>query len=130
MMTQYKQLWQKIKTLNPTILLIAVSILPIPLYFSFLDKTNLAINQAVRKIFTSKPNHIYIPLSSAFLSTPTPSNPEHFIKYHLYDYKLIHLSQEGIDTVEKRISQFVKNKQVVQKLKSQIKKGKKVSFNN
>ena len=75
MLSQYKLLWKKIKTLKPTILLISVSILPIPLYFSFLDKTNIAINQAVRKIFSSKPNHIYIPLSSAFLSTPTPSNP-------------------------------------------------------
>ena len=119
MLNQYKNLWKKIRDANPSILLIAASLIPIPKYYSFLDHTVISINKEVRKIFTSKPDHIYIPISSAFLT-----NPDQDIKYDLFEERLIHLSAAGIKVVERRLSQFMSNKEVVKKLKSQIKRGK------
>ena len=63
----------------------------------------------------NKANHIYIPISSHFLT-----NPGKQIKYELFDSRRIHLSDQGIDIVIRGVKQYLSNKQVIQKVLAQI----------
>ena len=112
---QYIKLWRKIRSYNRPILILSISVIPIAKYFSFLDQTLLKLNMSVLNYTKNKANHIYIPISSHFLT-----NPGKQIKYELFDSRRIHLSDQGIDIVIRGVKQYLSNKQVIQKVLAQI----------
>ena len=122
-MDQYLKLWHKIRSYNRYILILSMSVIPIAKYFSFLDQTILKLNMSVLKYTKNKPNHIYIPISSKFLTNPTQQ-----IKYEMFDRKRIHLSDHGVDVLIRHISQYLNNKQVLQKILAQLKVPKNKTF--
>ena len=116
MVKRLKTFFQSVRDINPKIIILFVSILPIPNRFSLLDKTIHATNDSIMAYFHASPNSIYIPAAKSFL------NKDSAVKLDLFHHDRIHLHKiNGVPVLSKRIAQYLNRDQIMTKILSQVK---------